>query len=49
MTAAGVSGVDSLAYTNDAVDSVTKAFGSALDLTGAGWTPPPATPLIPGP
>jgi NitT/TauT family transport system substrate-binding protein len=49
MTAAGVGGVDGLAFTNEAVDSVTKAFGSALDLTGAGWTPPPATQLIPGP
>ena len=48
MTAAGVAGAAALTFTNDAVDSVTKAFGSALDLTGSGWTPPPVTPLIPG-
>lgn len=48
MTAAGVAGATALTFTNDAVDSVTKAFGGALDLTGSGWTPPPVTPLIPG-
>ena len=46
MTAAGVAGAAQLTFTNDAVDTVTKAFGTAIDLTGKGWTPPPATPLI---
>jgi NitT/TauT family transport system substrate-binding protein len=49
MSAAGVAGADQLTFTNEAVDAVTKAFGSALDLTGKGWTPPPETPLIPAP
>ena len=48
MGAAGVAGAARLAFTNDAVDAVTRAFGDALDLTGEGWTPPPAVPLIPG-
>ncbi len=48
MTAAGVAGAGALTFTNEAVDSVTRAFGTSLDLTGKGWTPPPATPLIPG-
>lgn len=48
MGAAGVNGATGLTFTNDAVDAVTKAFGSALDLTGKGWTPPPPMPLIPG-
>jgi len=48
MGAAGVAGADGLTFTNDAVDAVSKAFGAALDLTGKGWAPPPATPLIPG-
>ncbi len=48
MGAAGVAGAARLAFTNDAVDAVTRAFGDALDLTGGGWTPPPAMPLIPG-
>jgi NitT/TauT family transport system substrate-binding protein len=47
MGPAGVTGADQLTFTNDAVDSVTKAFASALDLTGKSWTPPPPTPLIP--
>jgi hypothetical protein len=46
MTAAGVAGAAQLTFTNDAVDTVTKAFGTAIDLTGKGWMPPPATPLI---
>jgi NitT/TauT family transport system substrate-binding protein len=48
MGAAGVVGAGRLTFTNDAVDAVTRAFGTALDLTGKGWTPPPGVPLIPG-
>jgi NitT/TauT family transport system substrate-binding protein len=48
MSAAGVAGAATLTFTNDAVDSVTKTFESAMDLAGKGWTPPPATPLVPG-
>ena len=47
MGTAGVSGTSRLIFTNDAVDAVTKAFGTAIDLTGKDWTPPPTTPLPP--
>lgn len=47
MGAAGVLGVDRLSFTNEAVDTVSAAFPSDLDLTGASWTPPPERPLIP--
>jgi NitT/TauT family transport system substrate-binding protein len=47
MGTAGVGGTDRLTFTNDAVDAVARAFGTAVDLTGKDWIPPPTTPLPP--
>jgi NitT/TauT family transport system substrate-binding protein len=47
MGAAGIAGTDRLTFTNEAVEAVTKAFGTTIDLTGKDWTPPPARPLLP--
>ena len=47
MTAADVSGVSGLTFTNDLVDAVIAALGSQLDFKGASFTPRDDLPLFP--